>query len=304
MRVVITGGTGMIGSELTRNLTSDGHEVIILSRNPEKKAKGIPAGVKVTRWDGRTADGWVEYADGADAIVNLAGVNLSGGRWTKRRKEEIISSRVNAGQAVVQAVERAKRKPGVVIQQCGVNYYGIRGDEKITEKASAGKDFLAQVCVQWEASTAGVEPMGVRRAICRSGVVLSKNGGALPLMALPFRLFVGGSLGSGDQWLSWIHIQDEARALRFLIEKESAKGPFNLTTPNPISNRGFSKTLAGVLKRPSAFRVPAFLIKLIFGEMSIVVLEGQRAFPNKLLDLGFAFRFPQAEAALKDIYGA
>lgn len=306
MRVIITGGSGLIGRALTENLTADGHEVIILSRRPEG-VTGLPAGARAVGWDARTAAGWGHLADGADAIVNLAGTNLAGerffpSRWTDERKRLIRDSRVNAGRAIVQAVEQAGQKPGVIVQASGVGYYGPCGDEIITEDAPAGRGFLAQFAAgDWEPSTAPVEEMGVRRAIARSAAVLDPNEGALLRLLLPFRLFVGGPMGSGKQWFPWIHIQDEARALRFLIDNPQASGPFNLTAPYPLTNAGFAQALGRVLGRPSWLPLPGFILKLAFGEVSSVLLEGQRAVPQRLQELGFEFRFPTAEMALKDL---
>lgn len=305
MRTIITGGTGTIGRALSASLTADGHEVIALSRTPEK-ATGLAQGVRVVGWDARSAAGWGELAEGADAIVNLAGENLAGAglipnRWTAKRKREIEASRINAGKAVLEAVDRATRKPRVVIQSSAVGYYGHRGDETITESASPGADFLAQLCVKWEAATAPVEAMGVRQVVIRSAVVLDPQEGALQRLMLPYRLFVGVWFGSGKQWLSWIHPQDEVGAIRFLIEHDEAHGPFNLSAPNPLTNRDFCKTLGEVLGRPTLLPAPAFAMRLVLGEVADTVLEGQRTLPERLQYLGFSFRFPEAEAALRDL---
>lgn len=314
MRVVITGGTGLIGRALAKSLASDGHEVIILSRSPERATNlpqpdrpGSGGSIRVEGWDGRTAEGWGHLADGADAIVNLAGASLSGGRllpsrWTTERKRAIRDSRLDAGQAVVEAVSQASRKPDVVIQSSGIGYYGFRGDEKVAEDAAPGDDLMARLASDdWEPSTAPVEEMGVRRAIIRSGPVLDKHEGALPSMMLPFRLFVGGPMGNGRQWLSWIHREDEVAAIRFLIEHGEAEGPFNLCSPNPLTNADFGRVMGRVMSRPYWIPVPGFAIKLAFGEVTSAVLEGQRAVPQRLLDMGFRFRFPDAETALRDL---
>lgn len=298
-RVIITGGTGLIGRALSASLISDGYQVIVLSRHPEDNPT-LPKGIQVTGWDARTASGWGHLADGADAVVNLAGAPLDRW-WTPRYKRVIRESRVNAGQAVVAAVEQAASKPGVVIQASGIGRYGPRGDEIVTEETGPGSGFLGQTALAWEASTAPVEDLGVRRAIIRSGVVLSTGGGALPLMMLPFRFFLGGALGSGDQWLPWIHMEDAVRAIRFLIDNPAAQGPFNVTAPNPVTNAEFSRRLADAMDRPAFFRVPAFAVRLVLGEMSTVVLHGQRAVPEKLLELGFRFRFPELKEALNDL---
>lgn len=300
MRVLITGGSGLIGRALVTDLAHNSHEAIIISRKPERII-GLPAGVRAERWDGRTGEGWYSLANGADAIVNLAGENISSGRWTDERKRSILQSRLNAGQAVVQAVKAVTHRPRVVIQASGIGYYGPCGDEEITEEVLPGHDFLSRLAVDWETSTASLEELGVRRAVIRTGVVLSMEGGALPQMLLPFRFFVGGRLGSGRQWFPWIHIADEVGAIRFLIEKEVASGPFNLSTPVPVTNSEFSHLLGQQLRRPALMPMPGFALRLLFGEMATALLDGQRGIPKRLLQLGFRFRFPEAGPALRDL---
>jgi len=300
MKVIITGGTGMIGRALARELVDNDHSVFILTRTPHL-VKNLPPGVEALGWDSSTAQGWDHLVDGDTAIVNLAGANVAAGRWTAARKQEILQSRVEAGQAVVQAVEAASAKPAVVIQSSAVGYYGPSSDPRLTEKAPPGDDFLARVCVEWEASTAPVEAMGVRRAIIRTGIVLSAKDGALPRMLLPFKLFIGGPLGTGRQGFPWIHLADEVAAIRFLLEQPQASGAFNLAAPNPLSNADFGRALGRVLRRPAIVPTPALPLKLAFGEMASVLLEGQYAVPHRLQELGFQFRFSQAEAALQDL---
>lgn len=305
MRVLITGGTGLIGSALAAELAQAGHEVIVLTRNPDK-AQGLPAGVRAERWDGRTAQGWGHLADGAGAIVNLAGASIAGegflpSRWTPERKRLILQSRLDAGRAVVDAVQAAAHKPGVVIQSSGIGIYGFAGDRVLDESTPAGADWLAQVAVQWEAATAPVEAMGVRRAIIRTAVVFSRAGGVLPLMLLPFRLFVGGPIGGGRQYVPWIHIADEVGAIRFLIENPDASGPFNLVAPDVMTNAEVSRIIGQVLRRPSWFPLPAFAMRLLFGEVATLLLEGQRALPKRLQEFGYRFRFPTLEGALRDL---
>ena len=299
MRVIITGGTGLIGRALATNLADGGHETIILSRR-QGPITGLPSGTRVEAWDARTASSWGSLADGADAIVNLAGESI-GKAWTATRKRRIRDSRLNAGRAVVDAVKLAKGKPSVVIQASGAGYYGPRGDKVIVEEEPGGSDFLGQVAAEWEASTVAVEHLGVRRAIIRSGLVLSTKGGSFPPMLLQSRFFLGGRLGSGRQWLPWIHVEDEARAIRFLIERENARGPHNLVAPNPVTSIEFSQLLGRVIGRPAAMPIPALALRLLVGEMSTLLLDGQRAVPQRLLDLGFAFRFADAEGALRDL---
>ena len=298
--VLITGGTGLLGQVLAASLTDDGHQVIVLSRNPARTT-GLADGVRVEHWDAHTAQGWGHLVNDVDAIINLAGENIAAGRWTAKRRRRIIESRLNAGQAVVQAVESAAHKPRVVIQASGIGYYGSCGNEEMAEGAPAGKDFLAQLAIDWEASTAQVESWGVRRAIIRTGVVLSSRGGALPRMLLPFRLFIGGRLGSGQQWLPWIHMADEVGAIRLLIDNESARGPFNLSSLNPLTNTDFGRIVGKQLRRPSFMPVPSFVLRFLFGEMATLLLYGQRTVPQRLMQLGFTFRFPNVDSALQDI---
>jgi uncharacterized protein (TIGR01777 family) len=305
MHVIITGGTGLLGRALAEDLAGAGYEVTLLSRQPEK-ATALPPGVRAERWDGRTAKGWGKLINGAEAVVNLAGENLAGNgffpsRWTPQRKEKIVHSRLNAGAAVVEAVEAAAVKPRVVIQASGIGVYGPRHDEELTEDAPIGSDFLAALAVEWEASTAGVEALGVRRAVIRTGAVLCTAGGALTRLVLPFRLFAGGWFGNGRQWLSWIHLADQVAAARFLIENPNASGVFNLSAPQPLTSRDFGRAIGRALGRPAFLPVPAIAMRLAFGEVATVVLDGQRVIPRRLLDLGFRFRFPDADSALRDL---
>lgn len=299
-RVLITGGTGLIGRALSASMAGDGYEVVVLSRSPERAA-GLPPGVRAARWDGRTAAGWGALADGACAVVNLAGEGIANGRWTGERRRRIADSRLSAGQAVVEAVELAREKPRVLLQASGVGFYGNLLEGSASENRPAGRDYLARLAVEWEASTRRVEAMGVRRVILRTGIVLSSDGGALPRMMLPFRFFIGGRVGSGRQWMSWIHIADEVGAIRFLIENPKAVGAFNLSAPNPVTNADFGRSLGRRLRRPVVMPTPEFLLRLLYGEMADVLLNGQRAVPRRLTHLGYAFRFAEIDAALGDI---
>ena len=306
MRVIITGGSGLIGRALTVDLATAGHEVIILSRTPQQ-VQGLPHNAYAMGWDTRTANGWADQVTGATAIVNLAGSSLAGegflpARWTDKRKQSIRQSRLESGQAVVDAVRRADDKPVIVIQSSAIGYYGSQSDDIIDEDHAPGDDFLAQLCVDWENSTAAVEDYGVRRAIIRSGLVLSTQDGSLPRVILPYKFYVGGPFGNGKQWWSWIHLHDEVRAIRFLIDSVEAHGPFNLTSPNPLPNNDFGRTLARVMRRPHLIPVPGFAMHALFGEVSMVVLEGQRVIPRRLHELGFQFEFPELEIALRDLF--
>jgi len=300
MRIVITGGTGLIGSAVAREMGSAGHEVVVLTRDPAKTGP-LPPNTRAVQWDGRTAGDWAKLLDGDTVIVHLAGDSVAAGRWTEEKKRRIRDSRVESGRAVLEAVRQAKAKPRALLQGSAVGYYGDAGDEVVSELHPPGKDFLARVCVEWEASTAEVAAMGVRRPVLRTGIVLSDQGGALPRMALPFRMLAGGPLGNGRQWLAWIHEVDEVGAIRFLIEREEADGPFNLTAPGPVTNRELSRALGQVLHRPSFAPAPGFALRLLLGEMADVLLHGQRAVPRRLLDLGYVFRYPEALGALRSL---
>jgi uncharacterized protein (TIGR01777 family) len=302
-RVIITGGSGFIGRALTRELLDAQYEVVWLSRNPAT-TRDVPAGVRVEKWDGRSAQGWSALAEGAFAIVNLAGesIGIPPLPWTNERKRRIRDSRVNASKAVVEAVRLAREKPRVIVQASAVGFYGARGDEVITEKNGAGHDFLADVAVAWEASSAEVETLGVRRVVTRFGLPLDKSGGVFPFLVMPIRLFVGGPIGSGRQVIAWIHLHDAVRAIRFLMEKDDARGAFNLTAPEPLTNAELGRVIARVLRRPFWLPVPAFALKLALGEMAeLLLLNGQRVLPERLLRAGFKFQFPTAELALKDV---
>lgn len=306
MRIIITGGTGLMGSALANSLAADGHDVIILSRSPDRAAKSLRKGQRAERWDGRTAAGWGELVNGTDAIVNLAGESIAGeniisGRWTARRKQAILDSRVNAGRAVVEAVRAAHQKPPVVVQASAVGYYGPRGDERVTEDTPAGSDFLARVCVAWEAATAPVEELGVRRAIARTGLLLSAQAGALAPLRFITAVGGGGPMGSGRQYWPWIHLADQVAALRFLIDS-GASGAFNLSSPNPVTNAVFARTLGKVMRRPSFMPAPAFAMRLVAGELAdALLLSGQRQVPECLTRMGFKFKFTELEPALRDL---
>lgn len=305
MRIIITGGTGLIGTALARRLAAANYDIIILSRNPDK-ATGLPAGVKAVKWDGRTAQGWGHLADGAKAIINLAGASIAGdgflpSRWTEKRKKLIMDSRVQAGQAVVEAVTAAATKPELVVQSSAVGYYGPHGDETLSEATGPGNDFLAQVCQAWERSTQPVVQQGVRLVVIRTGVVLSTQGGAFPLLLLPHKLFVGGPMGSGKQWLPWIHLEDEVWAIQFLIENSQAQGVFNVCAPEPVTNRQMSQVIGKAIGRPSFLPVPGFALKLLLGEVASLVLDGQRQIPQRLIQSGFPFSHPDLLPAIRHL---
>jgi uncharacterized protein len=263
MKIILAGGTGLIGRELAEALLADGHQVWVLSRNPQ--AARVPAGVQVAAWDARTSAGWGSLVEKADAIFNLAGENLGGSLWTPAHKRKVLASRANAGQAVIQALVAAKHRPGVLVQASAIGYYGASDDRILDEDSPAGKDWQSKVVRDWEASTQAAEGLGVRRVVVRTGLVLTNKGGVLPKLLLPFRLLAGGPLGSGKQYYSWITMQDEIRALLFLLKNESAAGAYNLTTPNPLTQADFGRVVGQVLRRPYWFPTPAFALRLVLG---------------------------------------
>jgi len=301
MRVVITGATGFIGRTLCKKLCKD-YEVIALSRDARRAAGTVGDWAKVIEWDGRTTGSWFQQADGAFAIINLAGENVASGRWNESRKAGILHSRRDSARAVIESIKQMDKKPAVVIQASAVGYYGPRSDESLDEESFPGKGFLAGVCKDVENYAYEIESQGVRCAVIRTGVVLGRDGGAFAKLVKPFRFYLGGHLGSGKQWFSWIHLEDEIAAIKFLMENEHLKGAFNLTAPHPVTMKEFCKILGKVMHRPVWLNVPVFAAKLAFGEMADeMLLSGQKVLPNRLLDTGFDFMYANVEQALNDI---
>lgn len=300
MRILITGGTGLIGKAFIGEALKYKHELIVLTRTPERNSSSEK--VKFVGWDGKTDQGWRHILDETDAVVNLAGANIGEKLWTSARKAVIRDSRVEAGEAIVQAFRSRTRRPKVLIQSSAVGYYGDTGEKNVDEFTPAAKDFLGRLCVDWENSTREVEEFGVRRSIIRTGLVLSRNGGALGKLLLPYKAFAGGPLGDGKQWWPWIHLQDQVQAMLFLIENDKAQGVFNLTAPQPARMAELGKVLAKVLKRPYWLPVPEFALKIVLGEMSKIVLEGQRAYPKRLIELGYSFSFTDLQPALESLF--
>jgi hypothetical protein len=303
MRVVITGATGFIGRALCKALYKD-YEVIALSRDATRAAKSIGDWAKVAEWDGRTAGSWFQQANDAFAIINLAGENVGSGRWNESKKAGILHSRLDSSKAVIEAIKHIGKKPKVVIQASAIGYYGTRSDEPLDEESTPGKGFLASVCRNVESSTEKIEQLAVRCVVIRTGVVLGRDGGAFAKLVKPFRFYLGGHIGSGGQWFSWIHLEDEVAAIKFLMENEHLKGVFNLTAPQPVTMKEFCKTLGKVLHRPAWLNVPAFAARLAFGEMADeMLLSGQKVLPKRLLNSDFDFKYTDVEQTLKDITG-
>jgi uncharacterized protein len=299
MKIVITGATGFLGSILMDELWNQFHSLILLSRKP-------PAEVGITKkewfaWDPPAVGDWEQSIDGADGIINLAGEPIAGKRWSREQKEKLRSSRIDSTRALVNAIAKAKVKPKFLLSASAVGYYGPHGDETLTETSAPGRDFLAQLCVDWETEALKAQAHGVRVATIRTGIVLAKGQGALAKMVPPFKMFLGGPLGSGKQWMPWIHIADEIGLLRFLMEKENARGAFNATAPNPVTMEEFSKGLGDVLNRPSWVSVPGSALALLVGEMADMLVTGQRALPEAASKLGYVFKHPTIRGALETL---
>ncbi|NDV19922.1 TIGR01777 family protein [Pseudodesulfovibrio sp. JC047] len=298
MRALIAGGTGFIGQALVEELKNHGWEIVILSRRPAKVADTFETGVIGLNWDNGD---WPALIGPETAIINLAGANIAAGRWTTARKQQILDSRVKTGTRLVQAIKDCGALPSVMIQASAVGYYGPCDQTPVDEDTPSGTGFLADVTRQWEASTAELETMGVRRCLLRTGMVLG-NGGALERMLPPFKFYMGGPLGSGQQGVSWIHLADEVKAIRFLLENTATHGPYNLTAPEPVLFRDFAKALGTVLGRPSAMKIPGTILRLFLGEMADeLLLSGQMAHPTRLRKAGYKFAIPTLEHALQDI---
>lgn len=312
MKVVIAGGSGFLGRALASRLTLARHEVVVLTRN---EIIGRPAErLKFVTWApdgtvpiaGRSAGGgrsrvgdWTNEVAGADAIVNLAGASLADGRWTADRKAVLITSRTHPTESLITAIRYAASPPPVFIQGSAVGYYGTSADGPLDETSPAGSDFLASLCVEWEAAAQPLAGFGSRLVFARSGVVLARDGGGLPKLAAPFKAFVGGPLGSGRQVISWIHRDDWLSMMQWAIETADVSGPLNVTAPKPVTNAEFSSALGRALHRPSWFRTPGFVVRAAAGEVADnMVLAGQRVLPRKALSFKFGFRYPDVDKAL------
>ncbi len=301
MNILIPGGTGLLGTALSAELIAQGHQVWVLSRSPNRAAGS--GQVQFAQWDARTATGWGHLVNQMDAIVNLAGANIGTWPWTPSRKERIRTSRIDAGRAICEAVQNAGKKPGVLIQASGVGAYGPSGDIWLDETAGYGQDFQSKVCVDWEASTRPVEAQGVRRVVIRTGVVMARQGGWMVPLITAFRLFASGPLGSGRQWWSWIHLEDYVHGVIHLINQPAAVGTYNLAAPNPSQMNTFGRELARVLKRPYWIPAPAFALRLVLGEMSDLILYGQRVSSKKMIESGYSYRYATLRPALEDLFG-
>jgi len=294
MKVLIAGGSGFLGRALRASLVKDNHVVLVLTRRASKNPNEI-------HWDGKTVNGWGQVVNDMDAVVNLTGYGLEHWPWTRRQKKRFLDSRVIPGRALVSAIQNAARRPRVFLQTSGINRYGLRGAGMADESTPPANDFLGQLTIPWEEATKPLEELGIRRVIARNAVVLARTGGLFPLMTLAPRLFFGGRFGDGQQAMPWIHLADHTNAMRFLLEQENARGPFNLISPQPTSNAEFMRAVARSLHRPYWFHVPKFLLQLALGEMSNLLTEGRYSQPKRLIELGFRFKFENLEHAIDDL---
>ncbi|HVR38175.1 MAG TPA: TIGR01777 family oxidoreductase [Thermoanaerobaculia bacterium] len=294
MKIAIAGGSGFIGEPLTRRLVARGDDVAVLSRNPAKVEAG-----RGLAWDPTKPDGaWADEVANADAVINLAGENIGDRRWTEERKRRMIASRLDSTSALVAAMRCNPSKKRTIISASAVGYYGNRGDETLDEHSSRGEGFLAELVEQWESAAREAEPLG-RLVIPRFGVVLARDGGALKKMWLPFKLGVGGPIGNGKQWMAWIDRDDAIRAVEWALDNENVRGVYNVTAPEPVRARDFARTLGRVMHRPALIPVPAFALRIAFGQMADeALLAGQRAIPSHAIAEGFAFTYPTIEASL------
>jgi uncharacterized protein (TIGR01777 family) len=303
MNILITGGTGLIGKALADRLIEDGNTVLVISRTPTKFQQ-LDDRLTYLDWEHQ---GLVKAIESTDAVINLAGASIAGSfpfqvRWTKKRKKEIISSRNQAGKQLTDAILQAQSKPEILIQASAIGFYGNTGEKMVDEKEPSGSDFLAEICQEWEHSTKSVEELGVRRVIARIGLVFSRKAELLKLLVLPYLFFLGGRIGTGRQYFSWIHIDDLIDSLLFMLRNPKTQGIYNLTAPNPVQNADFSRSLSRTINKPAWLPFPGIILRLLLGEAATLALDGRAVFPRRLLDAGYIFHFDQLDQALKDLF--
>jgi uncharacterized protein len=293
MRILISGSSGLVGTALSNALRADGHAVARLLRPGKQAAAGD------VRWNPDSGEIDLAAMEGAEALVNLAGASIGEGRWNEGRKGILRSSRVDATRHLVESLPKLQRPPRVIVSASAIGYYGDRGEEVLTETSPPGNDFLAQLARDWEAAALGAERFGIRAVTLRFGVILAAHGGALPRMLPPFKMGLGGRLGSGKQWMSWLTLEEAVRLVRFATENPDLRGPVNAVAPNAVRNAEFTRMLGFVLRRPAVFPVPPFVLRIALGEMAnSLLLASQRVIPGKLAGLGYSFKHPNLETAL------
>jgi uncharacterized protein (TIGR01777 family) len=298
VNVLVTGGTGFIGKALVERLAKENHRVVLLSRLSQPLETASHGIVQAAQWDGKTIGPWVLGLEGVDAVVNLAGESIGAKRWTKRRKMLLVDSRIEPTKALVAGIASAEKKPAVLVSASAVGYYGDIESGDVTETYPSGTDFLARLCERWEKEASRAEEYGVRVVRLRFGIVLETGGGALKKMMIPFRFFVGGALGSGRQWFPWVHRDDVVGAIVFSLTNPSISGAVNVTSPDVVTMSEFTQALGKAMHRPASARVPAFVLRIVLGEMARTVVSGQRVVSRKLQEAGYTFRYPRLDEAL------
>lgn len=300
-KVIITGATGLIGKKLCNVLSDNDFEITVFTRNVVKAKSALGTIVNTVKWDYNKPEEWQDHLEDKEAIVHLAGANLSGKRWTNSYKKIIYDSRIISTKNLVNAIEKSNNKIKTFISSSAVGYYGARGEEILTEESKSGNDSLANVCFDWELEAQKAARLGVRTAMLRQGVVLSSEDGALKKLLLPFKLFVGGPLGNGRQWFPWIHIDDLVNIYLFILNNQTISGPINAVSQNRVRMNEFAKTLGKTLNRPSLFKVPEFVLQILVGEVASTIAASQNIIPKKLIDYNFKYKFEKLEEALKDL---
>ncbi len=301
MKIIVAGGTGLVGKALVNRLIEAKHDVVVLCRDVGAARASVNPSARLEKWDGKNMGLWDAQVDGADAILNFAGESIGSKRWSQGRKRVILSSRLDPTRALVEAIRKASRKPRVLVNASAVGYYGEVGDEEVNESRPKGNGFLAEVCDQWEREAMAAETLGVRIVMTRSGVVMGKGAPALQKMMMPFRLFAGGTIGSGRQWFPWVHIDDLTSTVLFSLTNGNLSGAVNVVAPEYVRMKHVCAALGKAMGRPSWAPVPSFMLRMILGEMSEIVLTGQKVAPVKLLESGFRFRFANLEGAFDDV---
>lgn len=298
-RIILTGATGLVGKSLVKKLNTE-YEIVIFSRSAEK-AKIVFPGLECVEYNYSSPEKWEKYVEGSFAIIHLAGENVASGRWTNYRKQKIYDSRIVSTSNLVKAINNCRQKPEAFITSSATGYYGYSETKTLTEDSEPGEGFLAAVCADWEKAASDNLSADTRHVAIRTGIVLDKNEGALAKMIPPYKFFVGGQIGTGKQWMSWIHMDDLAEIYVAALKNPVIVGPVNGTAPNPVQMKEFASTLGKVLKRPSMFPVPGFVLKVLMGEAAEIALEGARVMPQKILEAGYNFKYPYLQSALEEI---